>query len=182
MAKARPIASLVVAAVLIALSGSWTPSAEVGARAPFFRVKSGDDKELTLDMLQGKVISLIYESREVVEKNRKLKDALKAFFHQQPNSANALVERVAVVNCSSASWPIIKLWRHKLKENSEKEGIIIYGDWDGKMLADYGMNDNESTYVIIDQEGIIRYFVSGHIEDEEIQNIITLLANLMPEK
>lgn len=182
MLRLRRFITGIAVAALLALSASWASSIEGGASAPFFRVKSGDDKELTLTMLQGKVISLLYETREVVEKNRELKNALKEFFHQQPKSANEQVCRLPVINCSSAKWPIIKLWRHKLKENSEKEGLTIYGDWDGKMLADYGMPDNESTYVLVDKKGIIRYFFSGRIEDKEIQNIIALLRVLIEEK
>jgi predicted transcriptional regulator len=181
MLKPGPFISAIAVVGLFALSASWASSIQVGASAPFFSVKSGDDKVLTLDMLQGKVVSLMYETREMVEKNRPLKNALKEFFHQQPNSVNEQISRLPVINCSSASWPIIKLWRHKLKENSKKEGLTIYGDWDGKMLGDYGMQDNESNYIIIDKQGIVRYFASGKIEDNEIQNILALLTALIEE-
>jgi hypothetical protein len=50
---------------------------KVGGNSPFLKVKSGDDKELTLDMLKGKVAVILYETNEVTEKNRALKEALK---------------------------------------------------------------------------------------------------------
>ena len=181
MQNVRYLKRLLVVTGLLGLFVPIASGIELGADAPFFRVKSGDGKELSLDMLQGKVISLIYETREVVEKNRPLKEALKAFFHQQPHAINEQVKRLPVINCSSASGLIIKLWQHKLKENSKEEGITIYGDWDGKMLAVYGMKDNESNYVLIDKKGIIRYFASGQIEDEETKNITTLLEKLIKE-
>lgn len=50
---------------------------KVGGNSPFFKVKSGDDKELTLDMLKGKVAVIPYEAKGVTEKNQALKEALK---------------------------------------------------------------------------------------------------------
>ena len=49
----------------------------VGSKPRFFKVKSGDDKELTLDMLKEKVAVILYETKEVIEKNQALKEALK---------------------------------------------------------------------------------------------------------
>jgi hypothetical protein len=35
----------------------------IGSAAPYFRVQSGDDKELTLDMIKGKVIAIFYDEQ-----------------------------------------------------------------------------------------------------------------------
>jgi len=156
-------------------------SVEVNTKAPFFKVHSGDDQEVTRDILKGKVLSVLYETKEVVEKNRPLKTALKNYYQTMPEDMKTQYARVPVVKCSPASWPIIKIWKYKLKENSKKEGITLYGDWDGKMFTDYGMKDNESNFVIIDKKGFIRYRAAGKIEDEEIKKIIELLKNLLKE-
>jgi predicted transcriptional regulator len=155
---------------------------EVGQEAPFFKVKSADNQELTLTMVKGKVVSLFYESREVTEKNKALKETLKKFFQEQPAAVEEQFARVPVVNCCQANWPITKVWQYKLHENSQKEGLTIYGDWDGKMFTDYGMKDKESNYFIIDKKGRIRYVVSGKIGDEEITRIKDLLNQLVTEQ
>jgi hypothetical protein len=41
----------------------WRPSGLIGSAAPYFRVQSGDDKELTLDMIKGKVIAIFYDEQ-----------------------------------------------------------------------------------------------------------------------
>ena len=174
-------ATLIVLA-LLSLSSSMVYGLEVGTEAPFFRVKSADNQELTLTMLKGKIISLFYEAREVTEKNRMLKEALKNFFQEQPDPVQKQFARIPVVKCCEATWPITKIWRYKLNENSQKEGLTIYGDWDGKMLSDYGMKDKESNYVIIDKKGVVRYHASGKIGDEEITCIKALLKQLIPER
>jgi predicted transcriptional regulator len=90
--------------------------------------------------------------------------------------------KLPVINCSSAFWPFTGIWKSKLSENSKKEGTTIYGDWDGKMFSDYKMKDKESNVVIIDKIGIIRYIISGKVEDEEINKIKELLIKLGNEK
>jgi len=158
-----------------------THAYDMNTPAPFFCVRTGDEQELTLDMLKGKVLSVWYETKEVVEKNKTLKNALKNFYLTMPEDIKTQYARVPVIKCSPASWPIIKIWKYKLKENSKKEGITLYGDWDGKMFTDYGMKDNESNFVIIDKKGFIRYRAAGKIEDEEIKKIIELLNKLLEE-
>ncbi|WAC08802.1 MAG: hypothetical protein OS130_06350 [Thermodesulfobacteriota bacterium] len=154
---------------------------EVNTPAPFFCVRTGDDQELNLDMVKGKVLTLWYETKEVVEKNKTLKNALKNFYLAMPENLRPQYARVPVVKCFPVSWPIIKIWKYKLKENSKKEGITLYGDWDGEMFTDYGIKDNESNFVIIDKKGFIRYRAAGKIEDEEIKKIIELLKSLLRE-
>ena len=45
----------------------------IGSAAPHFRVQSGDDKELTLDMIKGKVTAIFYGTKDIVENDKKLK-------------------------------------------------------------------------------------------------------------
>jgi predicted transcriptional regulator len=89
--------------------------------------------------------------------------------------------RLPVINCSSAFWPISEIWKSKLREDTKKEGLTVFGDWDGKMLSAYRMKEKESNFVIVDKKGIIRYFFSGKIEDNEIAKIKGLLKELIHE-
>jgi predicted transcriptional regulator len=158
-----------------------SPALDTNTPAPFFQVKTGDDQEITSDMLKGKVFSLWYETKDVAEKNKPLKTALKSFYQIMPDDLKTGYARVPVVKCFPVSWPITKILKYKLKENSKIEGVTIYGDWDGKMFADYGMTDNESNLLLIDKKGFIRYRAAGKIEDEEIKKIIELLTKLLKE-
>lgn len=155
---------------------------KIGANAPFFEIKSGEGKILTLDMVRGKVIVIFYETKNVVEKNRKLKDELEKFYSDQPDDVKEFIVKLPVINCSSAFWPFTGIWKDKLRQHSKKEGITIYGDWSCKMFSDYKMKDKESNILIIDKKGIIRYFAFGKIEDKEINKIKELLKELGNEK
>lgn len=149
-----------------------------GYKAPDFHLVSGEDQQLSADTLKGKIVFLFYEGKDAVEKNRALKNILNAFFREQPPSVQQEIQRIAVINCTSAAWPLTGIWKKNLQEKSREEKITIYGDWDGKMLAAYGMKGDDSNLVIIDKEGIIRFFRSGAMPPETIREIKALLANM----
>lgn len=154
---------------------------DVGKRAPFFSIKSGDDEELTLDMVKGKIAVIIYETKDVVEVNRELKDELNEFYDVQPDEIKEEIVRLPIVNCSGVFWLFTKIWKKKLRENSRKEGITIYGDWSGKMFSDYRMKGGDSNIVIIGRNGRVRYFSSGKLESDGIAGIKNLLKRLANE-
>lgn len=153
----------------------------VGKPAPSFKVTSGDNAEMTTEMTAGKTAVIFYETKDAVEKNRELKSLLNKFFFEQPEAVKKLIVRLPVVNCRDAFWPFTGIWKSKLKEHSRKEGMAIYGDWDGKMLVDYHLKDNESNVVVIDKKGMIRYFASGKIAGEKVTGIERLLEQLQHE-
>lgn len=174
-------AIFIIMAILLGISFtavSFAESLKIGTDAPAFKVKSGDDETLTLDMVRGEVLLIFYETKDVVEKNRKLKDELNKFYDEQPDTIKELIVKLPIINCSSAFWPFTGIWKSKLRENSKKEGITIYGDWNGKMFSDYKMKDDESNVLIIDEKSVIRYLKVGKIEDKEINIIIELLKEL----
>jgi len=180
------MSSAIVAVLLttVSLTGATAPSASaelLGKEAPFFKVISGDGKELTLDMVQGKVVVIFYETKEVAEKNRELKKSLGKFFRQQKTDIASLLTPVSVIDCSAAFWPVTRIWKSKLVENSKREGVTIYGDWDGSMRSDYRMQENESNIVVLDTAGRVRYFKSGKVETAGIDEIKELLKGLISE-
>jgi len=151
---------------------------EVGDKAPPFRVISGDDKVMTLDALKGKAVLLIYETRNVIEKNRAAKEALKNWHRELSPELQAAFVSIPVANCSSAGF-FKGMWKKGLRDNTGKEGLTIYGDWDGRMRSDYGFADRDSNFMVLDQDGTVRYKISGLISDTDLQNIIKLLNQLV---
>ena len=147
--------------------------------APVFNIKSGAGDVLTLNDVKGKVLIIFYETKEVKEKNRMAKDELNLFYYQQEEWIKALVLRLPVINCSAAIWPLTGIWRSKLRENSEKEKMIVYGDWDGSMEADFNMKSEDCNVVLVGRKGMIRYFQSGALNNEAISEIKEILKKLV---
>jgi predicted transcriptional regulator len=177
--------NLILVVTLLSLqffqSSSPAASGLIGSAAPYFRVQSGDDKELNLDMIKGKVIAIFYETKDIVEKNKRIKDELNKLYYEQTGSVKDVLVRLPIIDCSDAVWPFLGIWKRRLKEHSKKEGITIYCDWKGKMSSDYKMKAGVSNIVIIDKSGRIRFFTSGEVKPEEINDVKELLKALANE-
>lgn len=170
--------------VAIALLLGWSAIAafalpKEGQKAPAFTVTSGDDRALSLEQLRGRVVILFYEDKDDVEKNRKLKEDLNRFYREQTDTVRAQVARVPVIDCRNLVWPITVVWRKNLVANSKKEGLVIYGDWNGEFAAAYGIVPDETQLIIIDQAGRVRYARAGLAKEKEIATIENLLSELV---
>jgi predicted transcriptional regulator len=177
--------NLILVVTLLSLqsfqSSSPAGSGLIGSAAPYFRVQSGDDQELTLDMIKGKVIAIFYETKDIVEKNKRIKDELNKLYYEQTGIVKDVLVRLPIIDCSDAVWPFLGIWKRRLREHSKKEGIAIYCDWKGKMSSDYKMKADVSNIVIIDKSGRIRFFTSGEVKAEEIDGVKELLKMLAAE-
>jgi predicted transcriptional regulator len=147
--------------------------------APPFKVASGDKEVLTLADIKDKVVVLFYEAKSAIEQNRKLKDSLNVFYAAQPEQIKKEIIRIGVIDCQGVIFT--GAWEKALRDNSLKEGITLYGDWDGKMSTDYQAERGESNLIIIDKKGLIKYYSSGAIEDKNISAIEGLLKQLVRE-
>jgi len=156
----------------------------VGEEVPDFRVSSGDYRVLSYTSAKGKVMVVFYDTREpeITEKNRQMKDELKLLFRKQPENVKNSIVVVPIINCTEATWSLRPVWRANLVINSIKEGVTLYGDWDGKFFEDYQIEDNETNFIVIDRKGIVRYSKSGKILAEETGKIIELLRKLIEER
>jgi alkyl hydroperoxide reductase subunit AhpC len=170
---------LVWAALLAMPPFSLAQGIGPGAAAPFFRVVSGDDKEFTLAGIKDKAAIIFYETRESKEVNRPLKEELNKFLTELPDIFNRQAVRLAVINCQGVI--CTGIWKQALRENSLKEGLVIYGDWDGKMAQDYGMKSEDSNFLIIDKKGTVRYFVRGQVGRDKFGEIKNLLRRLIED-
>jgi hypothetical protein len=177
--------NLMLAVTLLSLpvfqASSPAASGLIGSAAPYFRVQSGDDKELTLDMIKGKVAAIFYENKDIVDANKRLKDELNKLYYEQTDALKDVLVRLPIIDCSHAFWPFRGIWKRRLREYSKKEGVTIYCDWEGKMSSDYKMKAGVSNVVIIDKSGIIRFFSSGEVKPKEINGVKELLTALARE-
>jgi hypothetical protein len=107
-----------------------------------------------------------YENKDIVDANKRLKDELNKLYSEQTHALKDVLVRLPIIDCADAFWPFLRIWKRRLREYSEKEGIAIYCDWQGKMASDYKMKADVSNVVIIDKSGRIRLFTSGDVTAE----------------
>ena len=161
----------------------FSPAANglIGSPAPYFRVESGEGEELTLDMIKGKVAAIFYQNKDIVDANKRLKDELNKLYSEQTDALKDVLVRLPIIDCSDAVWLFRWIWKRELREHSKKEGTTIYCDWEGEMSSDYKMKAGVSNVVIIDRRGTIRFFSSGDVAAEEIDDVKQLLIALTRE-
>jgi predicted transcriptional regulator len=102
-------------------------------------------------------------------------------YFEQTDALKDVLVRLPIIDCSEAFWPFLGIWKRRLREYSKKEGVTIYCDWEGKMSSDYKMKADVSNVVIIDKSGRIRFFTSGDVTDQEINDVKQLLEALAGE-
>lgn len=154
-------------------------SPQVGDIAPSLSVASGDGKIMTLDNLRGKVVVMFYDSRDTVGRDAKLREVLNKFYDIQSDEKKNQVFKLAIIDCSSAFFPVDFIWKKKLVDASKSKQMDIYGDWNGKVADNYAFNLNDSNIVIIDRTGVIRYMSREEITDEkEINKIVAILNQI----
>jgi hypothetical protein len=78
-------------------SSSLAANGFVGSPAPYFKVQSGDDKEVTLDMVKGKVVAIFYENRDIVNANKRLNNELNKLSYEQTNAAKDMLVRLPII-------------------------------------------------------------------------------------
>lgn len=175
--------SVLIAAALLVCSLVPTGAQAIlgiGEPAPSFSLVSGNNKNLTLDMLRGKVVVLFYATRDTVEVNDALSRYLDTLYAAQPQNIQNQIYRLLVVNAMEAT--AVTTWKEKLNETSAKLKVTIYGDWTGSMFAAYRMRDNDSNFVIIDKKGVVRFAASGKIPNSRFEAIKKLLLELATGK
>ena len=121
-----------------------------------FEVESGDGQKLSHRDLTGGVAVIMYERKEDVEKNRPLKDALNRLAKRQAGRA-ARWKAVPIVDTSSDNFITRPIWRRQLRKNSAKEGLTIYGDWDGTAAKALQVDRRDVNVLVTDSKGTVRY-------------------------
>ena len=159
--------------VFVSVSFSEEQTLKINSKAPGFTVASGNGEIISLDSLIGKIIVLIYEKKEAVKETRSLKDLLYKIYWSKSEKKRKEIVRLPIIDCSAAFWPTTTIWKKKLVDNSKKEGITIFGDWDGKMNENYNLKDKKSTVIIVDKKGVIKYIASDDLcSGQKIKTIL----------
>ena len=159
--------------------GRTKPS--LGQGGAVFPRRGGGRQPLDAKMVRGKIVILFYECKEILPKSRPLKNVLTAFYREQPKEIYDQIVVLPIINATGATWPFRGIWKTTLVEKSQKVGMTVYGDWDGKMCAAYAMKGDDTNLLILDKKGVVRFFQSGVIAPEKAGAIKSLLLEIAGE-
>ena len=164
--------------MLIAASGLFCLPAlalpTIGAQAPAFEVKDGDDSVLDSASLKGKKLVIFYETRDdsVIEQNRAVKRKMLEHLRQDSTLAAQTVI-VPIIDCSSAFALTRGIWKSNLRANSEKEGLTIYCDWDGSVGRAFQVQADQSNVIVIGRDGLVKFAAGGVVKPNEVDRALS---------
>lgn len=150
-------------------------------KAPDFTVTSGDKKNISLVDLSDRVILCFYETKETENVNAELKDKITDLFAMDFEFYTNQLFILGVADCSASNFLVKKLWQDGLIKKSNAKGFTVYGDWNGGMRDGYHFKRNDSNFIIIDKNGLIRFRASGLLSSREIVSIIDLVKKIIKE-
>lgn len=153
---------------------------KVGDIAPGFEVYGEKSVPLHSSSLKGKVLIITYETKDVVDKNKKFKDRVLNYL--SGDDTRSTVAIVPVINCFKYTWPFDKYCITKVQENARTLGMRLYDDRKGTMYDDFTIRDNESNVFVVDKKGIVSYRKEGRLNDAEIDDVMKLLQKLSLKK
>lgn len=163
---------LVSATLLFCLPALALPT--IGAQAPAFEVKDGDDHSLDSASLKGKRLVIFYETRDdsVIEQNRAVKNKMLEHLRQDAKLA-AQTAIVPIIDCSSAFALTRGIWKSSLRANSEKEGLTIYCDWDGSVGRAFQVQAGQSNVIVIGRDGLVKFAGGGVVKPDVVDRALT---------
>ncbi len=143
---------------------------------PDFRLVSGSGGVITRADIIGKITIITYETRETAEVNRDFKNAVSALARELFSNDEWI--GLAVIDTSGANTLTRPIWEMKLRQNSDAEGITIYGDWDGDFRDELGAKLGESNIFIVDRMGRVVLQYAGRIGEGDFMEIRGALEDL----
>ncbi len=165
------------AALLLFLSQTVAFALQPGDKMPPFTVQA-ENSSISSSDIAGRAAIITYETKSTAEVNRPFKNAVLQRWRQADSSAPAIVP---VINCFSFFGFARSICANRVAAVSKKENLIIYTDSDGAMFRDFKITDDQSTIVIIDKKGFVRFAHAGKLDDAGVQAVVQLVERLLRE-
>ncbi len=173
---------IIVLATVVFSTAYLSAAVVTGSKAVRFTASDPDGRIITNDSIKGFVVSGFYEGRESNTKNDNLKKALnehlKSKVNKEDNDHSPKVFKLSIVDGTPANIATKWVWKRKIKAKARENNADIFIDWDGNVKRAFEISGDDSTFIIIDKEGTIRYIMSGVIPETEFPKIFILLKNL----
>ena len=164
-------------ALLLFVSHTAAFALQPGDKMPAFIVRAEKSCISSRD-IAGRVAIMTCETKGTAEVNRPFKQAVRQRWRQTGSTAPAIVP---VINCCSFFGFARSICANRVAAAAKKEDLIIYTDSDGAMFRDFGVADDQSTIVIVDKKGVVRFAHAGGLDDAGVQAAVQLVEGLLRE-
>ncbi len=146
----------------------------VGSSRPDVKLDDPWGRSTTLSRFQGKPILVVYEDKDSATLNQPLKDALSKL--AKGDVYKKTVALVAVADVGGYDyWPVRGFVKDAIQKESNKQGTIIYCDWDGRVRNTLSLQKGTSNIVLFGKNGKVLFADSGALSSKRREELITLL-------
>jgi predicted transcriptional regulator len=172
---ARILARVLAVATVGLLAGGVARALPVpGAARSDVELTDAWDRSIHLAAYVGKPVLVVYEDKGSSSQNEALKEELAAV--ARGDRYKTVVALVAVADVSGYDyWPIRGFVRSALRSESQKQGTVIYCDWDGHVRGTLGLERGQSNVVLYGRSGVVLYSHAGPMSVEERRTFFATL-------
>jgi len=163
-------------ALIMALGVSGTALAvpEVGSARRDTTLLDAWERSVPLSQFDGMPLLFIYEDKGSATQNTDLKAELSTL--AKGDRYRKTIALVAVADVSDYDfWPAKGFVRDAIRDESRKQGIVIYCDWDGSLRRKLDLNHRASNVVLYGRDGRVLFSRAGTLSRDERGELIRLL-------
>jgi hypothetical protein len=151
----------------------------IGAVHPEVRLRDSWDRTTLLSRFRGVPTLLLYEDKASTTENARLKAELAVL--ARGDSYKRSVALVAVADVSGYDyWPVRGFVKDAIQDESNKQGTIIYCDWDGGVRSALGLEKDKSNVVLYGRDGKVLFASSGPLDAAGRSRLLALLRAQLP--
>jgi hypothetical protein len=147
----------------------------VGQPAPLVIFEETNGKKVTLP--QSRVTLIFYEDKDAGPQNQRTRDVVGPITDKAENKP--LLNFMAVADLEKWNWFPAK--NYALKEMSKiekKEDCTLYADWRGIVRRSWKLTKAKSGIILLDAQGVVRFFGEGPLKPEQTTDLVQQLAAL----
>lgn len=159
------------------LFGLSAHAANVGSAVPAnLPLVDAWDRADDTSRLRGMPMLVVYEDKDSAKQNEALKGELADL--AKGDRYKSRIALVAVADVSSYDfWPARGFVKSAIKEESSKQSVAIYCDWNGNVRNALGLRRGSSNVILVGRDGIVKFSYAGAIPPEKRRQLISLLRS-----
>lgn len=162
------------AALALCVAGHAEAGPSLGAPRPDVRLVDAWDRALSLGALAGKPVLVLYEDKASTTQNLALKQELSEL--AKGGKYKSRIGLVAIADLSAYDyWPVKGFVKDAVRDESHKQGLPIYCDWNGEARRTMGLVPGVSNVVLYGPNGRVRFSRSGPLTSDERRALIEQL-------
>jgi hypothetical protein len=172
---------LVVAGALLAAAA--VGGAEAPAALPVLSLQDQDGKTVRLEALRGRVVVIVYGTRDGVDQHtewgRRLHGEMigQGVYRDEDPPDRRPVQILAVAQMGGIPPPFRTVIRTVVRSHIPA-GFSLYLDWEDRMSGLFGAHRSLSTVVVSGRDGVVRLVTTGSPKDEMFGVVVETIRRL----